>query len=91
MALDVYWKNYQTQSWLGSVEIDTPFEDLLHAFGQQVGFPVDPYGKTRLYPAQWERLIALANSRGFAAQQLRRIQAAIPADEPQGLLILEGD
>ncbi|UOQ70163.1 hypothetical protein [Hymenobacter cellulosilyticus] len=91
MALDVYWKNYQTASKLGSIEIDTPLENLLYDFGQQVGFPVDPYGSTRLYPTQWERLIVMADSSGFPTQQLRHIQAAIPADQPQGILILEGD
>lgn len=91
MALDIYWRNYQTETRLGSVEIDTLLEDLLDAFGQQVGFPVDPYGKARLYPAQWQRLIDLAGGTGYPVHQLRQIQAAIPANEPQGLIILAGD
>lgn len=73
------------------MEIDTALEDLLHAFGQQVGFPLDPYGKARFYPAQWQQLMVLADSRGYPVHQLRHIQAAIPANEPQGVLILVGD
>jgi len=37
MALDVYWqasRNAKARIWLGSLEIETPLEDLLYRFGQ---------------------------------------------------------
>lgn len=64
MGLDIYWQRGQAKRYLGSLEIDTPLEDLLYAYGQTTGIPVDPYGKARLYLTQWLKLIEMAQQRG---------------------------
>jgi hypothetical protein len=51
MALDVYWKEWQNERYVGSLEIDALLEGLLFAFGKLTGVRIDPYGNTRLHPA----------------------------------------
>lgn len=94
MALDVYWqasRNAKARIWLGSLEIETPLEDLLYRFGQATGLSIDPYGKARLSAEQWQRLVGFASQAGYPSHQLKQIQAAIPVDDSEGTLVLVGD
>jgi hypothetical protein len=91
MGLDVYWQEAQARKYLGSLEIDTPLENLLYEFGQTTGIPVDPYGKARLYLTQWKKLIEMAQQRYYPTQALKEIQAGVSTPEAEGLLILIGD
>lgn len=68
MALDVYWqasRNAKVRLRLGSLEIETPLEDLLYQFGKATGLPIDPYGKERLSAEQWQRLLGFASQAGY--------------------------
>lgn len=94
MALDVYWqatRNPHARTRLGSLDIETPLVDLLYQFGQATGLPIDPYGKARLSAEQWNRLIGFASQAGYPTNQLKQIQATIPVDNLEGVLVLVGD
>jgi hypothetical protein len=91
MALDIYWKEWQHERYLGSLEIDTPLENLLFEFGQMTGIVIDPYSNNRLHPALWLRLLALAKEHAYPAQPLKEITAGLPQDRQNGMLILRGD
>jgi hypothetical protein len=53
------------ERYVGSLDIDDPLEDLLFAFGKLTGIRIDPYANTRLHPALWGRLLALAKERAY--------------------------
>ncbi len=91
MALDVYWREHQKDRYLGSLEIDTSLEGLLYAFGKLTGIPVDPYGKARLHPTQWERLLQLASQRNYPIHVLKEITAGLPLNKADGMLLFFGD
>lgn len=91
MALDLYWQQGRTLTWIGSLEISNELTDLLHRFSQATGVSADPYGKGRLYLSQWSRLLAMAPASGYPARLLEAVQARIPAPPADGLIILEGD
>jgi hypothetical protein len=91
MVLDIYWKEWQHERYLGSLEIDTPLENLLDAFGKLTGIVIDPYSNNRLHPALWLRLLALAKERGYPGQPLQEISAGLPEDQQNGMLLLRGD
>jgi hypothetical protein len=91
MALDVYWKEWQHERYVGSLEIDTPLEDLLFEFGKLTGMHIDPYGNSRLHPALWLRLLALAKERAYPSQPLKEITAGFPEDRQNGMLLFRGD
>ncbi|UOQ69323.1 hypothetical protein [Hymenobacter volaticus] len=92
MPLDIYWQEGQAREWLGSLPIDTPLEELLYAFSQTAGIPVDPYGGiSRLYRSQWQKLIELAEKQGYPTAKLQAIQTAVQASKTDGLLVLFGD
>jgi hypothetical protein len=56
MALDIYWKEWQHERYLGSLEIDMPLDGLLHEFGKLTGIVIDPYRNNRLHPTLCSRL-----------------------------------
>lgn len=91
MALDIYWKEWQNERYLGSLEIDTPLDGLLHEFGKLTGIVIDPYRDNRLHPALWLRLLALAKERAYPSQPLQEITAGLPEDRQNGMLLLRGD
>ncbi|SFQ82638.1 hypothetical protein [Hymenobacter arizonensis] len=94
MALDVCWqatRNAKDSTWLGSLDIETPLENLLYEFGKAAGVRIDPYGKTHLSAEQWNRLIAFAGPAGYPTDELKQIRAGIPGDKPEGVLVLLGD
>jgi hypothetical protein len=91
MALDIYWKEWQHERYLGSLEIDTPLENLLDEFGNLTGIPIDPYGDTRLYSNLWFKLLALAIDRAYPVHRLKEITAGLPEDQLNGVLFLRGD
>jgi hypothetical protein len=91
MALDIYWKEWQHTRYLGSLEIDTPLDDLLFEFGKLTGIVIDPYRDNRLHPALWLRLLALAKERTYPGQPLQEITAGLPEDRQNGMLLLRGD
>lgn len=86
MALDLYWQLGRENTWIGSLPIDTPLEELLFQFQQVAGIPVDPYGKSRLYLNQWARLLLLATEVGYPTFKLKHVQARIPPNEPEGFI-----
>jgi hypothetical protein len=91
MALDIYWKEWQNERYVGSLEIDTPLEDLLFEFGKLTGIRIDPYGNTQVHPALWPRLLALAKARAYPSQPLKEMTAGLPEDRHKGMLLLRGD
>jgi hypothetical protein len=91
MALDIYWKEWQNERYVGSLEIDTPLENLLFEFGKLTGIVIDPYRNNRLHPALWLRLLALAKERAYPSQPLKEITAGLPEDWQNGMLLLRGD
>jgi hypothetical protein len=91
MALDIYWQEAGNQKRLGSLEIDTSLENLLFEFGKASGITVDPYGKSRLYPAQLKKLIEIGSKMGYPIHKLKEIESNLPADSREGLMVLMGD
>lgn len=91
MALDIYWKEWQQERYLGSLAIETPLEDLLFEFGKLTGIVIDPYSNNRLHPALWFRLLTLAKERAYPEQPLKEITAGLPEDRHNGMLLLRGD
>jgi hypothetical protein len=91
MALDIYWKEWQNERYVGSLEINTPLEDLLFEFGKLTSIRIDLYGNTRLHPALWIRLLALAKERAYPSQPLKEITAGLPENRQNGMLLLRGD
>jgi hypothetical protein len=91
MALDIYWKEWHYERYLGSLEIDASLENLLVAFGKLTGIPIDPYGDTRLYSNLWVKLLTLAKERAYPDQRLKEITAGLPEDRLDGILLLRGD
>jgi hypothetical protein len=91
MALDIYWELARNRTWIGSLEIDTPLENLLYEFGKSSGVLIDPYGKGRIYLNQWAKLIKLATDFNYPAQLLREIQARIPTPDVDGIITTVGD
>ncbi|RTQ52549.1 hypothetical protein EJV47_05935 [Hymenobacter gummosus] len=91
MALDVYWQHYHDSTHLGSLEITHELTELLYRFSQAAGVTADPYGKGRLHPAQWQRLMNMAPAAGYPVPLLAAIQARIPADQPAGMIVLLGE
>jgi hypothetical protein len=91
MALDIYWKEWQHERYLGSLEIDASLENLLFEFGKLTGIVLDPYRNNRLHPALWLRLLVLAKERAYPSQPLKEITAGLPEDRQNGMLLLRGD
>lgn len=91
MALDIYWQEARSKIQIGKMEVDDAFDKLLFQYEHQSGIHVDLYGHSRLYASQWEQLIVLAHQTNFDAVQLEAIQARLPVDASEGILILEGD
>lgn len=91
MALDIYWQCYHDSTYLGSLEITHALTELLYQFSEAAGVTADPYGKGRLYPAQWQRLMDMAPAVGYPVPLLAAIQARIPTGQSAGLIVLAGD
>lgn len=91
MALDIYWQESRNRRLIGSIKADKAFSDLIDQFNQTTGLAVDLYGTSRLYLAQWERLIQLAKSAGYVTTELVQVRSGLPDNYTEGLLILEGD
>lgn len=91
MALGIYWQEWQHKRYLGSLEIDLPLDDLLYEFSKLTGIVIDPYSNNRLHPTLWLRLQALASQRAYPIQPLKEITAGFPADQANGMLLLQGD
>ncbi|GAB4048696.1 hypothetical protein [Spirosoma litoris] len=91
MALDIYWQEGRSKTRIGQIEVDDVFDKLIFQYERQAGIHVDLYGHSRLYASQWEQLITLAHQTNFDAVQLEAVQAKLPVDASEGILILEGD
>jgi hypothetical protein len=91
MALDFYWEFAKKRTWIGSLEIDTPLENLLYEFGKSSGVLIDPYGKGRIYFNQWAELIKMATDFNYPAQLLREIQTKVPTPDASGFITTVGD
>jgi len=91
MALDIYCQEGEYRRLVRSIKSDDALSELIDRFNQTTGLNVDLYGTSRLYLAQWERLIQLAKSAGYASTELEQIRSELPDNYTEGILILEGD